>query len=303
MLLGKASPDVPGGQRDSDGAQATAGEISRRGHAGILVVIVVAAVAIATVVVVVTVIVVATVPVVAASVVVSAVVAPVVVSAVAAVVVVVVVVIVRPSLGFCFRSGLSLLLLALVLLRFVLLRLVLPLVLPALRVAAVVIVVLGGLRGGRGLRRGSDGLRWAAAAEPRGEGEEVLEAVREARAESDRPQAARVSAFGSVWDPQAQRPERPRSEPPRGARRSGCAARAAAAEQGAENWVGRQQLAAAPLQIALDLRRQPDGLLLLPGAGGARQRADERRAGFLLLDDLGGSVNRPQAPAPAISRL
>jgi len=55
---------------------------------------------------------------------------------------------------------------------------------------------------------------------------------------------------------------------------------------------GRQQLAAAPLEVALDLRRQPDGLFLRPGAGGAREGANERRACFLLRDDLGGSVDQ-----------
>jgi hypothetical protein len=100
-----------------------------RRHAGILVVIVVSAV----------VVVVITMIVVVATIRVAVVTAPVVVSAVAAVVVVVLV-IVRASLGLLLRLGLGLL--ALVLFRLVLLRLVLLFVLPALRAAAVVAIVV-----------------------------------------------------------------------------------------------------------------------------------------------------------------
>src|SRR5215207_4379502 len=91
VLLGNAAPDVPGRQRDPDGAHAAGDEMVGRRHAGILVVIAVAAV---------------TIVVAAIAIRVAVVAAPVVVSAMAAFVVVVVVVIVRPSLGLLLPIGL-----------------------------------------------------------------------------------------------------------------------------------------------------------------------------------------------------
>jgi hypothetical protein len=88
---------------------------------------------------------------------------------------------------------------------------------------------------------------------------------------------------------------------PRGRRRDDLARRKRGQRRqrrGLKNRWRRQQLATASLQVALDLRRQPDGLLLRPGARGARQGSNERRARFLLRDDLGGSVDQARKRQP-----
>src|SRR5829696_1725616 len=271
VLLGNAAPDVPGGQRDPDRAHAAGDEMVGRRHAGILVVVAVAAVAVV-VPVPVSIIVAVTIVVAVIAISVALVASPVVVSAAAAAafvaVVVVVVVIVPPSLGLLPPIGLALL--GFVFLRLLLLRFVLLLVLAAFRAAVIVIVVVVG-RWRHRLRRGRDGFprgwgRWSR----RHRGWGRCGGRRRSRIGLRRIGLGPANRSGSPR--RGVRSERDRIS--RGERRRDDRARRKRGQRrqrrGLKIRWGRQQLAAAPLQVALHLRRQPDGLLLRPGAGGAR---------------------------------